>query len=94
MEFAVVVPVRLLQPNSVSPLNLRQEPLPPTQLPSTALALGMTDTEVLNLPGWGKPRKIIRIKAQHAWREEWTYGPHDEPRQQLQFANGKLAAIL
>ncbi len=88
-----VIPVRVLEPNSVSPLNLRQEPLPPAQLQSTALALGMTDTEVLNLRGWGKPSKISRSKGKNAWREEWTYGPQDEPRQQLQFANGKLAAI-
>ncbi|MEO7725886.1 MAG: DUF4124 domain-containing protein [Burkholderiales bacterium] len=88
-----VIPIRLLEPNSVSPLNLRQDPLPPSQLQSTALALGMSDTEVLNMRGWGRPSKIHRSRVKNTWHEEWIYGPPDEPKQQLEFANGKLAAI-
>lgn len=87
-------PIRVLEPNTASPADFRQEPLPPSQLQSTAIALGMTDTQVLNLRGWGRPAKITRSRANRSWREEWTYAsPQDEPKQ-LQFANGKLAAIL
>jgi hypothetical protein len=39
------------------------------------LMLGMSDDEVLNLPGWGIPKRITRVKATHEWREEWTYAP-------------------
>ena len=61
-----VAPIRLTDPNNASPVELRQEPLPPSQLQSTALALGMSDTEVLNLRGWRRPGKITRSKANRA----------------------------
>ncbi|HEV7819812.1 MAG TPA: DUF4124 domain-containing protein, partial [Burkholderiales bacterium] len=37
------------------------------------LMIGMFDTQVLNLRGWGRPAKITRSKAKGAWREEWSY---------------------
>jgi hypothetical protein len=36
----------------------------------TTLTLGMSDDEVLNLPGWGRPTKITRTKMSRTWREE------------------------
>src|SRR5262245_30764584 len=37
------------------------------------IAIGMSDDEVLNLPGWGIPNRIARAKSSKGWREEWTY---------------------
>ena len=60
----------------------------------TPISLGMSDLEVLNLPGWGRPSKITRSKANGVWREEWLYTTRgDGPRQLLQFTNARLAAI-
>ena len=61
--------------------------------PSPELMLGMFDTQVLNLRGWGRPAKITRSKAKGAWREEWTYVSPRSGERQLQFANGRLTAI-
>jgi hypothetical protein len=58
-----------------------------------ALNLGMTDDEVLNLPGWGPPQKITRSKAEHMWSEQWSYNSSANERRQLQFTNGKLMTI-
>ena len=74
--------------------TFRQEPFPPSQLQSTSLALGMSDTEVLNMRGWGRPHKITRSKASQAWREEWIYSHRQDEQRLLQFENGKLASIL
>jgi hypothetical protein len=41
--------------------------------PRRTLMLGMSDDEVLNLPGWGVPRKITRTKSPREYKEEWTY---------------------
>ena len=60
----------------------------------TPISLGMSDLEVLNLRGWGRPSKITRSKANGVWREEWLYTTRgDGPRQLLQFTNARLAAI-
>ena len=53
----------------------------------------MTDDEVLNLRGWGKPAKIVRSKASREWREDWTYAARATGSRQLRFVNGKLAAV-
>ncbi len=94
----VGVRVENLEPSSASPAVLKPEHQPqpliqqsPIQL--TNLVLGMTDTEVLNLRGWGRPSKITRGKANRVWLEEWTYAsPADGPKL-LQFANGRLTAL-
>src|SRR3954464_5541674 len=39
--------------------------------PTLGLTLGMSDTQVLNLRGWGRPGKITRAKTKRAWLEEW-----------------------
>ena len=60
---------------------------------SPGLTLGMFDTEVLNMRGWGRPAKITRSRAKSAWREEWTYFSPQDGQRQLQFANGRLTGI-
>lgn len=67
-----------------------------TPLPSagTPIALGMSDLEVLNLRGWGRPGKITRSKVDGVWREEWVYAsPVEGQRPMLQFSNARLTAI-
>jgi hypothetical protein len=59
----------------------------------TTLALGMTDDEVLNLPHWGLPAKIVRSKANHLWREEWLYMSHADGAKRLYFENTRLIAV-
>ena len=66
--------------------------LAPTPFFATRLFIGMTDTQVLNLPSWGRPAHITRSKAGHAWREQWIYkdrGTGDE-RRFLYFENARL----
>ena len=53
----------------------------------------MTDDEVLNLPGWGRPAKIIRTRAQREWREQWIYDAAFSAPRQLHFVNGALALV-
>ena len=66
----------------------------PLPAPGTAISLGMSDLEVLNLRGWGRPSKINRTKVNGVWREQWVYAAATGPlKPVLQFANGKLAAI-
>ncbi|MDB5810738.1 MAG: hypothetical protein JWN94_2860 [Betaproteobacteria bacterium] len=60
---------------------------------NSRLALGMFDTQVLNLRGWGRPAKITRARLKRAWHEEWTYPSATDGERQLQFVNGRLAAI-
>ena len=52
----------------------------------------MTDDEVLNLPGWGRPAKITRTRAPREWREEWIYVAGAGSRQ-LHFLNGTLTLV-
>jgi hypothetical protein len=59
----------------------------------TTLALGMTDDEVLNLPHWGLPAKIVRSKTNHIWREEWLYMSHADGAKRLYFENTRLMAV-
>src|SRR4029453_4084859 len=41
----------------------------------STLTLGMSDDEVLNMSGWGRPTRINRVRLPREWREEWVYGP-------------------
>jgi len=62
-------------------------------LSARELYVGMTDTQVLNLPGWGRPAHITRMKDTHSWRERWTYEHHGTggDGRILYFENGLLA---
>jgi hypothetical protein len=57
------------------------------------LRLGMSDDEVLNLPGWGRPSRITRTKANRVWREQWDYAVPGGETRLLNFTNGKLSAV-
>lgn len=56
----------------------------------TTLTLGMSDDEVLNMPGWGRPARITRVRMPREWREEWIYAQAPEGERRLHFANAKL----
>jgi hypothetical protein len=47
---------------------------------------------VLNVPGWGKPTKIVRTGRHGNWREVWTYDRGNDTRQ-LAFVSGRLSSI-
>jgi hypothetical protein len=59
---------------------------------ATRLLIGMTDTQVLNLPSWGRPAQIIRSKAGRVWREQWIYKDRStgDERRYLYFENARL----
>ncbi len=59
----------------------------------TAVALGMSDDEALNLPGWGVPSRIERSREGRVYREEWTYVLPGGGSRRLSFANAKLTAM-
>lgn len=63
-----------------------------TPFAATAIFIGMTDTQVLNLPSWGRPAEIRRSKARQAWREQWVYKRPGDEWHHLYFENGRLAA--
>ncbi len=56
------------------------------------LFIGMTDTQVLNLPSWGRPARIVRSKAGRLWREQWIYKDRStgDERSFLYFENARL----
>jgi hypothetical protein len=57
--------------------------------------VGMTDSQVLNARGWGRPQKITRSKAKRAWHEDWLYQAQSSTSgdRRLHFINGRLASI-
>ena len=59
---------------------------------ATQLFIGMTDTQVLNLPSWGRPAHIVRSKAGRVWREQWIYKDRNtgDERRFLYFENARL----
>src|SRR5215471_3096184 len=70
-------------------------PREPKRLPwrQPTICIGMTDDEVLNLPGWGRPAKIVRARAPRKWREQWFYDTRFASPRQLLFVNGTLATV-
>ena len=63
-------------------------------MPGSGLAVGMSDTKVLNTRGWGRPQKVTRTRGRDGWREEWTYLSRPEEKRVLQFVNGTLTAAM
>ena len=59
----------------------------------TALCLGITDDEVLNLPGWGRPAAIERARVREGWREAWRYASPGQGAKRLSFLNGQLQNV-
>ena len=58
------------------------------------LMIGMSDDEVLNLPGWGVPKNISREKKPREWREDWSYGSALAGERRLRFVNSKLVDVV
>ena len=61
---------------------------------NTTLTIGMSDDEVLNMPGWGRPARITRTRMPREWREEWVYTQSLAGEQRLLFANAKLVDVV
>ena len=59
----------------------------------TSIALGMTDDQVLNIPSWGRPGRIVRSGRRQGWHEVWTYD-RDGITRRLAFVGGRLASIV
>jgi hypothetical protein len=59
----------------------------------TSIELGMSDDEVLNLPGWGRPAQIARARLARGWEEVWRYGDRYSGGRELRFVNARLADI-
>jgi hypothetical protein len=57
----------------------------------TSIELGMSDDEVLNLPGWGRPLEISRTRLARGWQEVWRYGDRYSGSRELRFVNARLA---
>ena len=70
-------------------------PRSPPRLPwrQATICTGMTDDEVLNLPGWGRPARIVRTREPRHWHEDWTYEARVDGRRHLHFVNGKLVGV-
>ena len=56
--------------------------------------LGITDDEVLNMPGWGRPSSIARTRLARGWREVWTYNQPTTGPRELHFTNARLSEIV
>ena len=61
-----------------------------TPFGATSLFIGMTDTQVLNLPSWGRPMRISRSRGSEGWREQWAYRNSSDEMSLLYFQNGRL----
>ena len=61
-----------------------------TPFAATTLFIGMTDTQVLNLPSWGRPMRISRSRGSEGWREQWVYRNSSDEMSLLYFQNGRL----
>ena len=80
------------QSDNAKATQLTDARLAATPFLATQLFIGMTDTQVLNLPSWGRPAQIIRSKAGHVWREQWIYKDRStgDERRFLYFENARL----
>ena len=60
----------------------------------TAVEIGISDDEVLNMPGWGRPMQISRARVGRDWEEVWRYGNSYSGGRELRFVNARLADIV
>ena len=58
------------------------------------LMLGISDDEVLNMPGWGVPKRITRERKAREWHEEWSYGSPINGERRLHFVNSTLVDVV
>ena len=59
-----------------------------------AIEVGISDDEVLNMPGWGRPTQISRLRAARGWEEVWRYGNAYSGQRELRFVNARLTDIV
>ena len=57
------------------------------------IEIGISDDEVLNMPGWGRPAQISRVRGTRGWEEVWRYGDPYRGERALRFVNARLADI-
>src|SRR4051812_50102231 len=55
----------------------------------TSIEVGMSDDEVLNMPGWGRPARISRARLPGGWEEVWRYGNSYSGERELGFLNAR-----
>jgi len=60
----------------------------------TVVEIGISDDEVLNMPGWGRPAQISRSRVGRGWEEVWRYGNAYGGQRELRFVNARLADIV
>jgi len=60
----------------------------------TTVEIGISDDEVLNMPGWGRPMQISRARVGRHWEEVWRYGNSYSGGRELRFVNARLADIV
>jgi hypothetical protein len=94
MATGAVQPRAEVQVAALSPPAMREPSRIAGPWRRTTLTLGMSDDEVLNLPGWGRPTRITRAKMSRVWHEEWTYGSSAAGGRRLHFANARLVDII
>lgn len=92
------IPLRIAGAASSSALREAVASVPPqgrsrTVWTRTSIELGMSDDEVLNLPGWGRPARISRMRLARGWEEVWRYGDAYSGARELRFVNARLADI-
>jgi len=75
---------------STGPQSQRANRYAGTPFAATTLFIGMTDTQVLNLAGWGRPMRISRSKGRDGWSEQWVYRNSSDEMSLLYFRNGRL----
>ena len=59
-----------------------------------AIEVGISDDEVLNMPGWGRPARISRARLASGWEEVWRYGDSYRGERELRFLNARLADVV
>ena len=62
--------------------------------PKRSITLGLSDDEVLNMPAWGRPARIVRTRLARGWQEVWSYADAWGAERQLVFTNARLADIV
>ena len=81
-DASMTVPVATAQPRKRGPWT------------HTTVDIGITDDEVLNMPGWGRPAQISRSRVGRGWEEVWRYGNAYSGQRELRFVNARLTDIV
>jgi hypothetical protein len=90
---AQAVPAPPSSPRAPSPASVRAPYGREVVFRRTTIALGMSDDEVLNLPGWGVPNRIERSREPRLYRESWSYRLANGDTRWLRFTNARLTGI-